>query len=191
MNLLAVAHSYQQQGKKVLILKPELDDRFGKAKVRSRSGLEKDADLLVGPQTRLSIADIAALACILVDEAQFLSTEFVEHLRQISRDLDIPVICYGLRTDFKTKLFDGAQRLMELADSIEEIKSTCTYCTRKAIFNMKLVDGRASMDGPSIQLGAEETYLPVCPKCFEERHRMSKVGIRKAPIEVQPPLPMG
>lgn len=166
LNLLAVAHSYQQQGKKVLVLKPELDDRFGRETVRSRSGLEKTADLLVRPETKLTPDSLVGLSCILVDEAQFLSCEFVDHLHSITRDLNIPAICYGLRTDFRTNLFEGSRRLLELADTIEEIKSVCNYCNKKAVFNMKLVGGRASIAGPKIHLGAEEAYLPTCAKCY-------------------------
>lgn len=166
LNLLAAAHTYQIQGKKVLILKPQLDVRFGKRKVRSRSGMFKNADVLVTPDTRLTKAQRKGLSCILVDEAQFLSASFVDHLRDIARDDDIPVICYGLRTDFRSNLFEGSKRLLELSENIEEIKNTCHYCNKKAIFNMKLLDGVATLQGPTIQLGAEETYLPVCSSCY-------------------------
>lgn len=174
LNLLAVAHSYQLQGKKVMILKPALDTRFGEAAVRSRSGLEKPADLLVNAQSRLDPKDLAQLSCILVDEAQFLAPEFVEHLRSVSRDFDIPVICYGLRTDFKTELFAGSKRLLELSDAIEEIKNTCHYCNKKAIFNARLIDGIVVSEGPQVLLGAEETYLPVCPYCYEAHKHASQ-----------------
>ena len=141
LNLLAVAHSYQLQNKKVLILKPSVDTRFGADLVRSRSGLEKRADILVSDNLRLSAETIEGVMCVLVDEAQFLSPDFVDHLREISRDHNVPVICYGLRTDFSGKLFPGTKRLLELCDTIEEVKNTCHYCNRKAIFNMRLVGG--------------------------------------------------
>jgi thymidine kinase len=169
LNLLAVAHSYQQQAKKVLVLKPELDDRFGKDKIRSRSGLEKTADILVKSTTRLTAEELTGLSCILVDEAQFLLPDFVDHLHKITRDRDIPVICYGLRTDFRTCLFEGSRRLFEVADTVEEIKSVCNYCNKKAVFNMKLMGGIPTLTGPKIQLGAEEAYLPVCAKCYHAR----------------------
>lgn len=179
MNLLAVAHSYQIQNKKVLVLKPKLDSRFGADSVRSRSGLEKPADILVEDDTRLDPRSFKNLSCILVDEAQFLKPEFIDHLRAISRDHGIPVICYGLRADFKTELFPGSKRLMELSDSIEEIKNTCHYCNRKSIFNMRLVNGKGVVEGPQILLGAEETYLSVCATCYHERTSKS-VGNDKA-----------
>lgn len=172
MNLLAVAHSYQLQQKKVLILKPKLDNRFTADSVRSRSGLEKPADLLVTDDTRLDKDALRSLSCILVDEAQFLNPSFIDHLRDISRDMNIPVICYGLRTDFRTQLFPGSKRLLELSDSIEEIKNTCNYCNRKSIFNMRLVNGKGVLEGPQILLGAEETYLSVCPVCYHEHTRV-------------------
>ncbi len=166
LNLLAVAHNYRQQGKYILLLKPELDTRFGKQSIRSRAGLEMEADILVAPETKLLEMDWEGVSCILVDEAQFLSAKHIEELRKISLDKEIPVICYGLRTDFRTKLFEGTLRLMELADSIEEVKATCHYCNKKSMANLKHVNGVAALDGPTIQLGAEESYYPVCFKCY-------------------------
>jgi thymidine kinase len=167
LNLLAVAHSYQLQNKKVLILKPGLDTRYGQDLVKSRSGLEKRADLLVSETTRLLPSALEGIQCILVDEAQFLEAAFVDHLRDITREHSIPVICYGLRTDFRTELFPGSKRLLELSDTIEEVKNTCHYCNRKAIFNMRLVGGVGVTRGPQVMLGAEESYYPVCPVCYE------------------------
>jgi len=162
MNLLAVAHNYRKQGKRVLLLKPRLDTRFGSTTIASRSGLSAEADLLIDSTTALDPADFAGLDCVLVDEAQFLSPDVVVDLRRITIDPGVPVICYGLRTDFRTRLFPGSQRLMELADRIEEVKVTCQYCDKKATCNMRLVDGAAVVDGPQIQLGADEHYVPVC-----------------------------
>lgn len=169
LNLLAVAHSYQSQGKNILILKPKLDDRFGQNSVRSRSGLQREADLLVEGTTRFSSDQLKGLHCVLVDEAQFLSAEFVDHLHWISTHLEIPVICYGLRTDFQKRAFEGSLRLLELADRIEEIKSTCQDCNKKAVFNMRLVNGAPVTEGPKILLGADESYIPVCSKCYDLR----------------------
>ena len=175
LNLLAVAHTYEQQGKRVLLLKPRLDDRFGPRQVRSRAGLERDADLLIEAGTTLADADLTGIDCVLVDEAQFLSPPVVDQLRRITHVLDVPVICYGLRTDFRTRLFDGARRLMEIADVIEEEKTTCWFCNRRAIINLKLVDGVATLAGPSIELGGEEKYIPACYKCYVDR--LAVVGL--------------
>jgi thymidine kinase len=169
LNLLAVAHNYSQQQKRALLIKPDIDTRFGKEQIRSRSGLEKNADLLVTNQSRLAPEQLQGLSAILVDEAQFLDAAFIDHLKEIAVSSDIPVICYGLRTDFKTQLFEGSHRLLEVADSIEEVKTTCHYCNRKAIFNLKLVGGKATLAGPKIELGAEELYLPACSKCYFEK----------------------
>jgi len=171
MNLLAVAHNYRKQGKKVLLVKPRLDTRFGATKISSRSGLEADADLMVDEETVLDPREFNGLDCVLVDEAQFLPPHIIEDLRRITVDPGVPVICYGLRTDFKTKLFPGAQRLMELADRIEEVKVTCQYCQKKAICNLRFVNGTPTVDGPQIQLGADEHYAPVCWGHYDEATR--------------------
>jgi thymidine kinase len=166
LNLLAVAHAYEQQDKRVYLIKPRIDTRFGAEVIRSRAGLTRDADLLVDENSQLSLEILRPYHCILVDEAQFLTPHVIEQLRQVTRLLDVPVICYGLRTDFRTQLFPGAQRLMELADALEEIKTTCSFCNRKAVFNLKLLGGRPCLDGPTIELGTEEKYLPTCCDCY-------------------------
>ena len=167
LNLLAVAHNYRQQGKRVALLKPKLDDRFGAEVIASRSGLSKPVDLLLESDTELDPPFFAELDCVLVDEAQFLSPKVIDQLRALTRSHDLPVICYGLRTDFRTRLFPGAARLFEVADKIEEVKVTCQNCTRKAVFNMRLVDGAPTFEGPQVLLGANDTYVPVCYHCYE------------------------
>ncbi|MBS0649508.1 MAG: thymidine kinase [Verrucomicrobia bacterium] len=177
LNLLAVAHNYRQQGKQVLLLKPDMDTRFGRENIKSRAGLQMEADILVSPTTDLFQLNYEGISCILVDEAHFLSMEHIEQLRDIALDKEIPVICYGLRTDFRSKLFPGSLRLMELSDSIEEVKATCYYCNRKSIMNIRHVNGKATLEGPVIQLGAEEKYFPVCYRCY--RHQLEEAGERK------------
>lgn len=169
LNLLAVAHNYRQQGKEVILIKPALDDRFGKSHIKSRAGLEKTADILVDDDTNLLSCNFEGINCILVDEAQFISPKVIDQLREITLEHRIPVICYGLRTNFKKGLFDGSKRLLELADSIEEIKTTCAFCNRKAVYNLKHVNGVATVDGPAIDLGAEEKYFPACANCYSEQ----------------------
>lgn len=187
LNLLAVAHNYRYQKKKVLLMKPDLDIRFGKERIKSRAGLEMQADVLIENVRSLSDVDYTELHCVLVDEAQFLTVAVIDELRRITLDYGIPVICYGLRTDFKSCLFDGSRRLMEVADSIEEVKATCHYCDRKSIMNLKHVDGLATNEGPSVDLGAEEKYFPTCYKCYRkeigkglrERLEQSRVALEK------------
>lgn len=182
LNLLAVAHNYRAQGKKVLLLKPDLDTRFGKEQIKSRAGLEMQADILVSDEESLRGIDYSGISCILVDEAQFLSKKVIDELRKITLEWGLPILCYGLRTDFKSNVFEGAKRLMELADSIEEVKATCHFCNRKSIMNLKHVNGVATNEGPSVELGAEEKYFPACYKCYTRElekgiaHRILGVG---------------
>ena len=171
LNLLAVAHNYRKQGKRVVLAKPALDDRFGDRHVASRAGLREQADLLLEPDTVLSLAAFDEVDCILVDEAQFLSPAVVDQLRMITLRLNVPVICYGLRTDFQTRGFPGSIRLMEVADSIEEVKVTCQQCGRKAVFNLRTVGGRPVTEGAQVSLG-DEDYQPVC-----WHHYVSSVGL--------------
>ncbi len=170
LNLLAVAHNYRKQGKRVVLAKPALDVRFGDTSVASRAGLQGQADLLLEADTHLRLEDLRGVDCILVDEAQFLSPAVVDQLRMITLRLDLPVICYGLRTDFQTRSFPGSQRLLELADSIEEVKVTCQQCGRTALFNLRTAGGQAVVEGAQVSLGDEE-YQPVC-----WRHYVQSVG---------------
>lgn len=171
MNLLMVAHNFEEQKKTVIVLKPMIDTRFGVDNIKSRTGMNRKADYLLSPDK--GIPDelwkcIYTTSCILVDEAQFLTPKQVDELRTIS--LHKPVICYGLRTDYRSELFPGSKRLMELADSIEEIKTICTYCMKKAIINMKHINNKAVKTGDGTpDLGCEEKYLPVCWKCWDEQ----------------------
>jgi thymidine kinase len=166
LNLLAVHHNYIQQKKRVLVLKPRLDARFAQGEVVSRAGLSAPADLLVDADTALDPALFAGLHCVLVDEAQFLSAYLVEQLRLLTHTARVPVICYGLRTDFLMRTFEGSQRLLELADSIEEVKTTCQFCNRKAVFNMRIAgDGLATAEGAQVELGAEVRW-GVAPAVF-------------------------
>ena len=169
LNLLAVAHQYERQGKRVVVIKPATDTRHSVRGVVSRAGLERDADVIVGDGAELEPHVFLGAACILVDEAQFLSPAVVDQLRELTRHADVPVIAYGLRTDFKGHLFEGSRRLLEVADSIEEIKTTCAYCNRKAVFNLKLVDGKPTAEGPAVELGGDELYRGVCYSHYREQ----------------------
>lgn len=169
LNLLAVAHNYRQQKKRVLLLKPRIDDRYGASVVESRAGLRADADLLLDADTVLDPAHFEGVDCVLVDEAQFLSAALVDQLRRLTRKPGLPVICYGLRTDFRTRLFEGSARLFELADSLEEIKVTCQFCNKKAILNLRISAGRPTTDGAQIAIGGDESYVPVCYPCYDAR----------------------
>lgn len=179
LNLLAVAHNYERQGKACVVIKPAFDTRFGDGEVVSRAGLKRVAHILVQDDTRLDFDRIAGSQCVLVDEAQFLAPFVIDQLREVTRVLKIPVICYGLRSDFRSHLFAGSRRLLELADTVEEIKTTCAFCNRKAILNLKSQDGTPTLAGPSKQLGAEELYQP---SCYE--HYIEKLGLETLNEEV-------
>ena len=170
-NLLMVAYNYISQCRKIILIKPKCDTRFGKNEIISSRALEGiKADILLEPDTCNFYIE-NGVECVLVDECQFLSEKNVEGLRLISQI--IPVICYGLRTDYKGKLFIGSKRLMEIADEIEEIKTICINCNNKAIMNAKYYrnsDGKKiiTKEGNNvIELGSEEKYQPMCWKCWK------------------------
>jgi thymidine kinase len=165
-----------------MLLKPSIDTRFGADEIRSRAGLSDKVDLLIDADTDLLIAipqmKKTNVHCILVDESQFLDPKHIDQLRAITLLWKVPVICYGLRTDFRTCLFPGSKRLMEVADSIEEVKTTCNFCNNKAVFNLKHVNGKADCTGPAIQLGAEEKYFPTCFACYRKNLKEANQTIK-------------
>jgi thymidine kinase len=173
LNLLAVRHNYIQQNKSCWLIKPAIDTRYGQDIVKTRAGLEAQADIVIYPENsprflELFLSTGKSPDCILVDEAQFLEVSHINIFRKVVDNTNTPIICYGLRTDFRCNSFPASQRLLELADSIEEIKTTCHYCIKKAVFNLKTINGQPTLSGDSIQLGWEETYLPVCSKCYSK-----------------------
>jgi thymidine kinase len=166
LSLLAVAHNYRKQGKRVVLMKPAIDTRFGQLTIRSRAGLEADVNVSIVDEKSID-TDFTGVSCVLVDEAQFLSPASIEALRHVTIKHNVPVICYGLRTDFRRQLFAGSKRLLELADSIEEVKTTCNFCNRKAIFSLKRdAEGKATLDGEAVELG-DDMYVPACAACYE------------------------
>ena len=172
-NLLMVAHNYRAQNKKVILMKPSIDVRFGENTITSRAVEGMEADIIIDPNDSVFNIDLDNVHCILVDEAQFLSENNVEGLRELTRYT--PVMCYGLRTDYRSKLFPGSKRLLELADSIEEIKTICVKCSNKAIINAKFYYSEYNQkiilrDGDgAVELGAEERYQPMCWSCWQEK----------------------
>ena len=170
-NLLMIAHNYESQNKKVLILKPTIDTR-SLSKISSRVGIEREADLLISEDTCIKIAyvkNIGDISCILVDESQFLSPKHVEELRYLTKFT--PVICYGIKTDYRTKLFPGSKRLLEIADSIEEIKTICVNCNKKSIINAKFHgDNRVIIkEGSDVpDIGAEDKDQSMCWDCWSK-----------------------
>jgi len=171
VRLLVEAHQYNADhtDKKAYIIKPCTDDRKGIKTIWCRPGLTMKADLVIQKDQVLPFdtLDEKKISCVFVDEAQWLTKKQVNQLRILS--LSIPVICYGIRTDFRGQLFEGSSELFAQADKVEEIKVICKYCSKKATFNLKLQDGIPTLKGPSTQVGCEESYLPVCFKCYAEK----------------------
>ena len=169
--LLQTAYNYEEKGKKVVLLKPSVDTK-GDEKIVSRIGLERKVDYLIDDNDSIisKLGDnISSLSCILVDEAQFLKRKQVDELFYISKIMDIPVIAFGLRTDFKSNGFEGSIRLLELADALEEMPTICR-CGKKARFNASEVDGKFIFDGDSILIDdkAEVKYESLCGTCYIE-----------------------
>ena len=167
-NALMVRYNYLERGKKPLLLKPAMENRDGERVIRSRIGLEAECDFVEEAVPRLLEMTPGEAECdaVIVDEAQFLTEAQVDQLSDIADRYDIPVLCYGLRTDFMGRLFEGSRRLMELADSIEEIKTVC-WCGRKATFNARVQDGHMVRDGAQVLLGGNESYISLCRRHYK------------------------
>lgn len=170
-DLLKVAYNYEEQGKRVIVMTSGVDDRAGVGKVSSRVGEERSAIPIQEDTDIFTMVESAGrdLYCVLVDEAQFLQKNHIEDLARIVDQLGIPVMAYGLKTDFQNNLFEGSENLLIQADKLEEIKTICWYCDRKAIQNLRLTeDGEPAKDGEQIMIGGNDRYLPVCRKHYHE-----------------------
>ncbi|ELY2794907.1 thymidine kinase [Cronobacter dublinensis] len=170
--LLQSSYNYQERGMRTLVYTAEIDDRFGAGKVSSRIGLSSPAKLY-NNQTSL-LNDIrtehqqAPVHCVLVDECQFLTREQVYELSDVVDKLDIPVLCYGLRTDFRGELFGGSQYLLAWSDKLVELKTVC-FCGRKAGMVLRLDhEGRPYNEGEQVVIGGNERYVSVCRKHYKE-----------------------
>jgi len=176
--LLQTAHNYEESNMKVIIVKPKIDTK-GNDSIVSRIGIEKKVDVLLKKNDNLfSLVEkkYKDVSCVLVDEAQFLSVEQVDQAMEIVLKLDIPVICYGLRTDFLTNGFPGSTRLLQIAHTIEEMKTICK-CGRKAIYNARYVDGKFTDKGEQVAIDGKKkvTYISMCGKCYiEEKIKIDK-----------------
>jgi thymidine kinase len=188
--LLQSAHNYRERGMRVALLTPRLDHRAGVGRVASRIGLSADAiafdrnDDLLGCIRELVDGD-GSLHCVLVDEAQFLSQAQVWQLSEVVDALRIPVLCYGLRTDFRGELFEGSRHLLAWADELSEIKTIC-HTGKKATMTVRVDEqGYAVQDGPQVEIGGNERYVSV------SRAEFKRIVRGEGRIEpVQPPLPL-
>ena len=171
---LITKFNYEEQGMRVWLIKPVADTRYGKDIVRSRIGLEQFADVITEEMNLFEIfrdREKEFNDVIIADEAQFLTPAQIEQLRDIVDNYNVPVFCFGLRTDFRTKMFPGSARLFELADSVSELKTVCT-CGGKAMVNAR-IDGEGNIitEGAQIMLGGNESYRPMCYKCWKKKQK--------------------
>ena len=169
---LITQFNYEELGMKVWLIKPSIDDRDGKNIIRSRIGLQREAQVITPEEDILeTFRTIPDVDVIIADEAQFFTPAQIDQLRTIVDDEDLPVLCFGLRTDFLTHFFPGAQRLMELADFLTEIKTVCA-CGRKATVNARIgADGKIVTEGGQILLGGNDSYVAMCHKCWKNKIR--------------------
>lgn len=169
IDLLKVAHNYEEKGQRVVIITAGIDDRYGVGKITTRIGLQRDAEIFNKDVNIFELVKNYKYVpdSVLIDEAQFLTKEHVYQISDIVDILDIPVMCYGLRADFRLEFFEGSLHLMEIADKIEEIKTVCE-CGSKATCNMRMLDGKATNKGDQILIGGNDSYKSVCRKCYKK-----------------------
>ncbi|MEJ5218458.1 thymidine kinase [Cognatishimia sp. D5M38] len=170
--LLQASHNYRERGMETYLLTARLDDRAGKGRIASRIGIGEDADTFDGDtdmfakiETRLGDGDVA---CVFIDEAQFLTKDQVWQLARAVDDLRVPIMCYGLRVDFRGELFPGSAALLALADEMREVRTIC-HCGKKATMVVRRgADGKAMTDGDQVQIGGNETYVSLCRRHWRE-----------------------
>lgn len=173
---LITKFNYEERGMKVWLIKPKTDSRDGDGIVRSRAGLSAAAYMLPTEENVYeSYQKLSnSMDVIIVDECQFLSEEQVNQLAMIVIDFNVPVLCFGLRTDFRTKVFPGSRRLLEIADSITEIKTICS-CGKKATVNVRLDEnGKIITEGEQILIGGNDKYTAMCYQCYIENQKLQK-----------------
>ncbi|MDO5395270.1 MAG: thymidine kinase [Bacteroidales bacterium] len=186
--LLTTAYNFEERNMDYLCMKPVIDTRDAKNVIRSRIGIERhcewifaDTDLYTFAKT-LFRKEGKIIDWLLIDEAQFLTTAQVDQLSRIVDDFGTNIICYGLRTDFQSHLFEGSKRLFEIADTIDEVKSTCN-CGRKTIINARIDgDGNFVSEGAQVEIGGNERYVAVCRKCWRNK-RIEQSARHALPLE--------
>ena len=172
IEILKVAHNYEAQGRKIALMTSGLDNRSGVGTVASRIGLHRKAIPITSEMNlfeyikKMNDHDLAdgdgKLACVLIDEAQFLKRHHVLECAKIVDDFNIPVMTFGLKNDFQNHLFEGSENLLIFADKIEEMKTICHYCGHKATMNLRINNGKPVYEGEQVQIGGDESYYPVC-----------------------------
>ena len=166
-NALITKFNYEERGMRVWLIKPATDTRDGEGLIASRIGLSAKADIISHEESIIALLDkMSGIDVIITDECQFFTPEQIDELREIVNFRDIPVLCFGLRTDFMTHLFPGSRRLLEVADSITEIKTICS-CGAKAIVNARIdSEGHVITSGSQVFIGGNDSYVAMCDKCW-------------------------
>lgn len=174
-NALITKFNYEERGMQVWLIKPSIDNRDGIDVVQSRIGLSCDAFVVMSDTDIFKeFESKKGFHAIIADECQFFTGEQIDQLRRIVDEYDIPVLCFGLRTDFLTHMFEGSRRLFEVADSITEIKTMCT-CGKKAIVNARIDgDGKILTDGGQIYIGGNDSYIAMCHSCWKRKIKEQK-----------------
>lgn len=167
IEILKVAHNYEAQGRHIALMTSSLDNRSGRGVIASRIGLKRpaktidnDLDLFVYIKRKIKL--VGDVACVLIDEAQFMTKRQVLQCAKIVDELHVPVLTFGLKNDFQNNLFEGSQYLLLYADKLIEIKTICVFCTNKATMNLRIHNGQPVYEGDQVQIGGNESYYPVC-----------------------------
>ena len=181
LNLLSTAYNLEENGIQIMILKPSLDTRDGEGVIRSRAGLEQKCIMIdkeinlykaIKAYKNVLAAQFETLKWVLIDEAQFLTEEQVDQLSDVVDFLNVNVMCFGLRTDFQSHLFPGSKRLFEIADDLEEIKSSCECGEKKASINARFDEkGEIITEGSQVEIGGNDKYKAICRKCWKNKIR--------------------
>lgn len=174
-NALITKFNYEERGMRVWLIKPATDTRDGEGLIASRIGLSAKADIISHEESIIALLDkMSGIDVIITDECQFFTPEQIDELREIVNFRDIPVLCFGLRTDFMTHLFPGSRRLLEVADSITEIKTICS-CGAKAIVNARIdSEGHVITSGSQVFIGGNDSYVAMCHKCWSRAIKSGK-----------------
>lgn len=167
LDILKIANNYEEQGKRVILFTHKIDTRYGEGRIRSRVGLQREGiPIHDGMDVAAEVRQHLPASCVVVDEGQFLTREQVMQFCRVVDEDNIPVIVYGLRADFQNRLFPGSEALLVFADKIEEVKTVCWFCNRKATMNLRVADGRPVREGEQVMIGGNESYVPVCRRHF-------------------------
>lgn len=181
LNLLSTAYNLEDNNIQIMVLKPSLDTRDGEGVIRSRAGLERKCIMIdedvnlykaIKAYRNVLASQLETLKWVIVDEAQFLTEEQVDQLSDVVDFLDINVMCFGLRTDFQSHLFPGSKRLFEIADDLEEIKSSCECGEKKSSINARFDEnGEIITEGSQVEIGGNDKYKAICRKCWKNKIR--------------------